>query len=293
MSLRQALLKKRGFMSSLHSIKKHLNELKFCPRPVGSFRGVTFNQDTATHKGVRAPIACGSWECEFCGPKNLKRLKARIYNGNISTDYVGAGGRYCQKFLTLTCPGVFYRSQNSPDQAYEEMQDNYHKLIRALKKRLGEFYCLRVNEKHKDGFPHFHILLCGQAIKSKLVKQYIDELWCEKYGMGYTWIEVIKHGLRAGVSYITKYLTKAATEGNRFARGKRLFTASAGALAKRYTSTTKWIAKRFISAGQAGCGYCALNVNQTLTESIIFSEESTMEKVDLLNRFVNRVLYSP
>jgi len=279
-------------MSSLHSIKKHLNELKKCPRPIGSFRGVTFDLDTASHKGVRSPIPCGSWECPFCGPKNLKRLKARVYNGNISTDIVGAGGRYCQKFLTLTCPGVDYRDSHSPLEAYDEMQASYHKLMRALQKRLGKFYYLKVAEKHKDGFPHFHILLCGRAIKSKLVKKYIDELWCEKYGMGYTWIEVIKHGLKAGVSYLTKYLTKAATEGNRFARGKRLFTASVGALAKRYVSTTNWIAKRFIPGGQVGCGYIALNVVQESEAFIVFGSESTEEKEDLLNRFINKILYS-
>lgn len=110
--------------------------------------------------------------------------------------------------------------------------------------------------------------------------------------MGYTWIEVIKHGLRAGVKYITKYLTKAATDGNRFARGKRLFTASSGALAKRYVSTTKWLAKRFIAGGQAGCGYIALMTFQESETSIIFGPESTEEKVDLLNRFINKILYS-
>ena len=280
-------------MSSLHSSKKHQNELKSCPNPVGSFRGVYLDQDTANHKGIRAPIPCGSWECPYCGVKNLKRLKARIYSGNISTDVIGAGSRYCQKFLTLTCPGIDYRNSNTPLQAYEEMQSNFHKLVRALKKRLGDFYYLKVTEKHKDGFPHMHILLCGQAIKSKLVKEYIDELWCRKYGMGYTWIEVIKHGLRAGVSYITKYLTKAAQSGTRFARGKRLFTASVGALEKRYGSATCWIAKHFIAAGQAGCAYSALHVTQTSEQVIIFGDASTMEKVDTLNRFITKILYAP
>lgn len=279
-------------MSSLHSIKKHLNELKSCPWPVGSFRGVTFDIETGNHKGVRAPIACGKWECKFCGPKNLKKLRARIYNGNISNDIVGAGGRYCQKFLTLTCPGEVYRSSNTPAEAYEEMQNSYHKLMRALKKRLGDFYYLKVAEKHKDGYPHFHILLCGRAIKSKLVKDYIDQLWCKKYGMGYTWIEVIKHGLKAGVSYLSKYLTKAATECNRFARGKRLFTASKGALAKSYRSTTKWLAKRFIAGGQDGCNIAQIVVLQDSEINIIFGAETTEEKGYLINRFINKILYS-
>ena len=278
---------------SNHSDRKHVHELKSCPYPVGSFRGVSADSKTGIYKGVRSPIACGSWECPFCGPKNLKRLKARIYNGNISTDMVGAGGRYCQKFLTLTCPGIDYRNSHTPLTAYDDMQANYHRLMRALQKRLGKFYYLKVSEKHKDGFPHMHILLCGKAIQPKILKEYIDDLWCKKYGMGYTWIEVIRHGLKAGVSYLTKYLTKAATSGNRIARGKRLFTASAGALAKRYTSNISWIAKRFIAAGQAGCSLTQLNVVQISAFNIITFPGSTACKIRYLDSFIKNILYSP
>ncbi len=64
------------------------------------------------------------------------------------------------------------------------MNHNYHKLIRALKKRYGHFHYLKVVEPHGDGFPHFHVLLVGPGIAPKAVLQTIRDLWVDKYGMG-------------------------------------------------------------------------------------------------------------
>ena len=72
------------------------------------------------------------------------------------------------------------------------------------------------------------MLICGPAVRPKSILKSIDDLWQGKYGLGFTKLVVIRHGLRAGVSYLCKYLTKQM---RRIYRYKRIFSASKGALA--------------------------------------------------------------
>lgn len=226
-------------MSAFHTDKK----LKFCPHPVGTFAGVYLDLPNAKHVGIRKIIPCGLWSCPFCRAKNLKKLQYRIFNGAISQNIEHL---YGQKFLTLTCPGKAYRASHTPLQAHEEMQKNFAKLFKALKKRHGDFYYLKVVEKHKDGFPHIHVLLSGHAIAHREVKEEIEKLWREKYLMGFVKIVLIKKGFRAGIKYITKYMVKdLSTDGNghiqSMGRCKRIFTASKGALMKLNKRKHNWI----------------------------------------------------
>ena len=220
-----------------------VGKLKSCPHPVGTFAGVYLDMSRAKHVGVRTLIPCGSWQCPFCRQKNLKRLQSRIFNGAISQNIEHL---YGQKFLTLTCPGKAYRASKTPLQAHEEMQKNFAKLFKALKKRHGDFYYLKVVEKHKDGFPHIHVLLSGRAVAHREIKEEIEKLWREKYLMGFVKIVLIKKGFRAGIKYITKYLVKDLSGDNlghiqSMGRCKRIFTASKGALVPLKKSNTDWI----------------------------------------------------
>lgn len=220
-----------------------VGKLMKCPHPVGTFAGVYLDMQRAKHVGVRTLIPCGSWQCPFCRLKNLKRLQARIFNGAISQNIEHLFG---QKFLTLTCPGKAYRASHTPLQAHEEMQKNFAKLFKALKKRHGDFYYLKVVEKHKDGFPHIHVLLSGRAIAHREIKEEIEKLWREKYLMGFVKIVLIKKGFRAGIKYITKYLVKDLSGDNMghiqsMGRCKRIFTASKGALVPLKNNNTDWI----------------------------------------------------
>ena len=65
------------------------------------------------------------------------------------------------------------------------MIKNFHKLIRAIKKKYGNFHYFRVCELHKDDIPHFHVLLAGNAIIPKSILESIENLWRYKYGMGF------------------------------------------------------------------------------------------------------------
>lgn len=222
------------------------HKLTCCPNPVGTFAGVYLDTEKAKHVGLRSLLPCGSWTCPYCRDRNLKRLQYRVFEGEISQ---GLENIYGQKFLTLTCPGRVYRESHTPLEAHEEMQICFAKLIKALKKRHGSFYYLKVVEKHKSGFPHIHVLLSGGAIAHKEIKEEIEKLWCDIYGMGFVWIVLIKGGFRSGIKYITKYLVKDLNDNPKnnyghiqsMGKHKRIFTASKGALMKIEKKKTDWL----------------------------------------------------
>lgn len=249
-------------------------ELKSCPHPIGTFAGVYLDMDKAKHVGIRSLLPCGSWTCPYCRQRNLKRLQYRVFEGEISK---GSENIFGQKFLTLTCPGKEYRDTYTPLEAHEEMQKNFAKLIKALKKRHGGFFYLKVVEKHKSGYPHIHVLLSGTAIAHKEVKEEIESLWCHRYGMGFVWIVLIKKGFRAGIKYITKYLVKdlsnepAENYGHIQSMGKykRIFTASKGALVKIEKKKTDWLDTKVM------LGYVGTNKNgeTEIIERDLFAED--------------------
>ena len=141
--------------------------------------------------------------------------------------------RYSIKLLTLTVPGRIFRRRYTPLEAYDQMAHNFDKLIRATKKRYGQFNYIRVVEPHRDGFPHFHIILVGDAIRPISVLPYIEALWRGKYKMGFVKMNVSKNPFNDGIHairYITKYMTKDL---NNMGKNKRIFTASQGALMPR------------------------------------------------------------
>ena len=229
--------------NQIFSGKSAANALTMCPHPVGTFSGVYQDLAKAKNIGIRRVIPCGSWSCPYCRKRNLKRLQYRIFNGEISKNLLNI---YAQKFLTLTCGGREYRDTHTEIEAYEDMQKCFHKLIRALKKRFGDFFYLKVTEKHKDGYPHMHILLSGRSVMPQTILEAIEKLWRYKYGLGFVKLVVIRKGFRAGIKYITKYLVKDldnSTPGiQSMGRYKRIFSASKGALMRMETKSIDWLA---------------------------------------------------
>jgi hypothetical protein len=167
---------------------------------------------------------CHTYACSTCGPAKIRKLRARIFNGNLREFVKEGREEFSEKFLTLTYPGGDRRSRTSPDQARREMASSFHKLIRALKKRLGPFHHLKVFEPHKDGMPHLHVLLVGDAIRPKEILTMIEDLWRFTYGMGFVNLKKTD-GLVHAVRYITKYMTKCADK-----LAGQFWSASRGAL---------------------------------------------------------------
>jgi hypothetical protein len=151
-----------------------------CPHSPGVYQSVSL--DAGTLRGQSIRLNCNSWDCPICNQRKFMRLRARVFNGAIST--AQDLGQYDQKFLTLTCPGKEFRATYTPAQAVKIMSDNWNKLRTAIKKFYGDFYYFRVMEKQQDGFPHYHVLLVGKNISNIGILRHIQSLWCERYLMG-------------------------------------------------------------------------------------------------------------
>lgn len=184
-------------------------------------------------------LDCGSWQCPECRPRKAKAVLARAYNGEIAraAQVAGFRERYNFKLLTLTCPGGEYRQTHTPAQAAVEMRDSLSKLFKALKKDRGDFKYIRVLEAQRDGFPHYHVLLCGASIAPKEVLEQIERLWVGRYHMGFVRINQIKGGVNNAIRYCLKYLFKAPSEWGRL----RLFSAAREAIAKPFESARTYL----------------------------------------------------
>lgn len=210
---------------------------------IGVFQGIK-RTGSKTLQYKRVPFGCNNWACDECRPFKLKKLYARLINGDLvaASKVDGFRSKYVVKLLTLTCPGKEYRAQKTRREAYEEMTHSFDKLIRALKKRLGSFYYIRVREPQTDGFPHLHVLLVGINIAPIYVLDLIKHLWCEKYEMGFVKLNAKGEDQTIGgaIRYIFKYITKCSEFGEEF-KGVRLYTASRGALEKERKTKHDWL----------------------------------------------------
>lgn len=202
-------------------MSQYSSKLTKCPHPVGAFSGISIDGK----KVVAGALNCNSRSCPHCGPILKKKLFARIIKGVMGDKDVPRFGR---KFLTLTYGGETKRADSSPQQAYEEMAIAFHNTIKALRHRYGSFHYFRVCELHQDGWPHFHVMLVGETIAPKSLLAHIEHYWREQNGMGFVRLNCIdfKDGKHAA-NYMLKYITKDLKA---VGKGKRVFTASVGAL---------------------------------------------------------------
>lgn len=216
-----------------------------CQRCIGAFSG--FDGE----KVISGPLRCNSWICPDCQKRLKAKLKARILQGEICQQPIS---KYGLKFLTLTFGGTDARKphiimkngeplfiegipQYDATSIYDVMIGNFHKLIKALKKHYGHFHYFRVTETHKDGVPHFHILLVGNAVIPKSILRSIENLWCERYGMGFVKLNTPKektgkdyfNDAKHAINYMLKYITKDMMSAGRY---KRVFSASRGSLVR-------------------------------------------------------------
>lgn len=207
--------------------------------PHGKFVGAYLEDGKA--KAVAVPIRCNKWSCEDCGKKKRRQLYARVMSGQLAQAVDGFRPQYTHKLLTLTCPGKEYRERHTPQEALEDMSHKWSLTVRALKKRLGEFLFLRIVEQHKDGFPHFHVLLVGRTIVPKGILADFRRTWTDLHGMGN--VDIQKNRLGSpmkAVRYLLKYLTKTPAD---LPKGKRVYTASRGALAPVLAPSHEYLLK--------------------------------------------------
>lgn len=235
------------------------DRLPRCPNSPGLFQGTQFDFARDAFIGHSFNLPCKSWDCPYCNPRRLLHTRSRVYNGDMS-QYVEEfvlkypeKRLYVQKMLTLTYPGLspidypkYNRTEYTPAEAYDQMSSKWNNLLAALRRKYGKFYYFKIVERQRDGYPHFHILMVGEAIIPKDILSYIRSLWCAKYRMGFADLGATskfknyKHAIR----YTTKYLMKTDVKKipGRFniKKGARLFSASRGAIEKMARNQKKY-----------------------------------------------------
>ena len=275
-----------------------------CPKPVGAFSGITIDGK----KVVAGSLRCNMWECKFCQERLKKKLFKRILTGAIGEEL---SSPYALKFLTLTFGGKEDRAKailelKKENQAREKkgepimslkeyvytiMIHNFHKLIRALKKKYGQFHYFRVCELHKDDIPHFHILFAGDAIVPKHILDSIENLWRGIYGMGFVKINCIKfRDKKHAVRYMLKYITKDI---QKVGKWKRIFSASRGSLAK--VVKVDWLAINLHIGSVKDSGIIEINLNLETVRQTVIPELAPLSKlaIDTMKFAYQMLLPSP
>jgi len=231
-----------------------------CPNSPGAFQGSYVTEDGNQVVHCRKQLPCNQWDCPICNKRKIKEVRRRALHGKICNFEVPDGYRaayYC-KMITLTVPGKDFRERYTPSGAlgYVQDQDLLNRLRTALKKKFGsDFEYLTVVEPQKDGYPHWHILFVGPAVVPKSFYQYINHLWHELYGMGWTFVTSQKdkksrkfRDPRHAVNYATKYLTKTSGPIKKYSR---VFSSSRNALAPTPKFNPLWLKKEF-ALGRVG-----------------------------------------
>jgi len=123
-------------------------------------------------------------------------------------------------FWTLTCPSKFHRSskkwnKSTPKDAQDWLCKQWARFRSALKRAGHTVYGFRVAEPHKDGCPHWHMLLffeSNTALKfsREKMKHYMlsedgDEPGAEKHRFDY---KIMDKSIGSATGYIAKYITK-------------------------------------------------------------------------------------
>jgi hypothetical protein len=171
-------------------------------------------------------IRCGRCDCPYCRERKAKKLLKRALNGEIAAEAQKDGFRtYNIKLLTLTYGGKGKRATSTPAEAALEMQEAWAKLRKELRHLFGGFHFLKVFETHEDGWPHLHVVMCGETIAPAKVLAEITRLWRYRYGFGFVKMNWCSEPKRA-LKYVMKYLFKCPVQ----FKNIRLFSASEGAL---------------------------------------------------------------
>ena len=123
-------------------------------------------------------------------------------------------------FLTITCPSKYHSNsakwdwQITPKIAQKYLAGQWAKMRAKLKRDGIDYYGCRVTEPHKDGCPHWHMLIFvdpkQQQSLIKTVKKYAFEVDGDEYGAAKNRFdcEVIDRSKGSAVGYIAKYISK-------------------------------------------------------------------------------------
>ena len=141
-------------------------------------------------EGTIATLKCKRWSCPLCLDYNRRQVVTKARDGNPTT------------FLTLTWNA---NRPETPDEAARVMKHAWVLLRRRIVKkyRVKSIPFIVVFERHKNGYPHMHILMRAPFIKQAWLSDQMRDL----IDAPIVDIRAVKDRKHA-FWYITKYLGK-------------------------------------------------------------------------------------
>ena len=182
-----------------------------CPDPVGIF---VLNSD----ESKLSPIPCSKWTCKVCGPRKVKRLRARAHYGHF----------HPRSFITLTL--------HTDDPV--KIMAAWNRFAASLRVGGWSFRYMLVKEWTRKGKRHLHVMAEGWLPYTKL-----SGLWRKATGgMSHRTHARGLYGMKSVLGYVTKYLSKGLGH-KLFDKGERRYSASLGVLAPVPPPTGLWRAE--------------------------------------------------
>lgn len=186
------------------------------------FKMVAFKQ-TQPGVVVMVRLRCKSWSCDYCAKENRKEWAKHLRKvlPQITENWW---------FVTVTA----HENLRSADASLNNIRSNLDRVMKRVKRVFESVEYIRVYERHKTGAYHAHLLVAGLSERvqkhetSAGVVYWRPSLsagglgnlsirtWFRRttrsVGMGYM-VDVQKvEGVDRPISYVVKYLTKAAQE---------------------------------------------------------------------------------
>lgn len=146
--------------------------------------------------GELFPARCGTWKCLPCAKMNARRVYGLIHKGQPD------------KFITLSFAG----------KSKEGLTRHYNALVKRIRRNLGAFEAVAVNEIHESGDLHLHVAARGVYIPATQDNPWLWDNWLEIIKDDYPHfttvnarveaIERIDDPKKALYNYMTKYMVK-------------------------------------------------------------------------------------
>lgn len=113
--------------------------------------------------------------------------------------------RQARYLVTLTVDPKRYANDM---EAYAGLRESWRKIYYRLRRRSDTLQAVVVIEPQKNGQPHLHALLWGVHLPQ--LKSWAAEMY--QISSGYVHAEKVRHGNKAAVSYLGKYLVKGVAQ---------------------------------------------------------------------------------
>lgn len=113
--------------------------------------------------------------------------------------------RQARYLITVTVDPKRYSNDR---EAYKGLRESWRKIYYRLRRRSKTLQALVVIEPQKNGQPHLHALLWGVYLPQ--LKRWAAEMY--QISSGYVHAEKVRHGNKAAISYLGKYLVKGVAQ---------------------------------------------------------------------------------